>query len=37
MQKEEPGDSHAIVNEWEGAWVFPDQVSVVWAISGKPT
>jgi hypothetical protein len=23
--KGEPGDSHPIINEWEGAWVVPEQ------------
>jgi hypothetical protein len=24
-------------NEWEGAWMAPSQVRVVWTISGQPT
>jgi hypothetical protein len=24
MEREEPGDFHPIINEWEGEWVVPE-------------
>jgi hypothetical protein len=36
MGREEPGDSHPIINEWGGTWAGPGQVWVVWNIPGKP-
>jgi hypothetical protein len=36
MGREEPGDSHPIINEWGGAWVVPNQVRMVWPIPGQP-
>jgi hypothetical protein len=32
MGREEPGDSHPIINEWGGTWAVPGQVRVVWAV-----
>jgi hypothetical protein len=29
MEREEPGDSHPIINEWGGTWMVPSQVTVV--------
>jgi hypothetical protein len=29
MGKEEPGDYHPIINEWEGGWVFLGQERAV--------
>jgi hypothetical protein len=29
MRREEPGDSHPIINELGEAWAVPDQVRVV--------
>jgi hypothetical protein len=31
MGREEPGDFHPIINEWEGAGAVPEQVRVIWA------
>jgi hypothetical protein len=35
MGREEPGESHPIMNKWRGAWVVPTQVRVVWAALGN--
>jgi hypothetical protein len=32
MGKEEPIDSHPVINGWGETWVVPSQVSVVWAV-----
>jgi hypothetical protein len=34
MGREDPGDSHPVMNEWGGAWAVPSRVRVVWAIPG---